>query len=195
MNLAEHQLPLVQHRRSHRTIELHIGEIAELFDSFDPCPFHERDINADAETYIVESVRELRGPPAAIVFHIDRTTDPAADAEMLEAAIHRHFGRKAQLESRELRSMLRRGWISLGIGLAFLFALLGASESARTDLFRGPLASVLRESLVIGGWVAMWRPLEVFLYDWWPVVGQRRVFAALARIPIRVRSGASPDRA
>jgi hypothetical protein len=195
MNLAAHLLPLVRHKRSQRTIDLHIGEMAELFDSFDPCPFHERDLDADAETYIVESVRELRGPPAAMVFHIDRTPDPAADAEMLEAAIHRHFGRKAQLESRELRAMLSRGWISLGIGLAFLFALLGASESAGTGLFPGPLASVLRESLVIGGWVAMWRPLEVFLYDWWPVAGQRRVFAALARIPIRVRSKSAPARA
>jgi hypothetical protein len=27
---------------------------------------------------------------------------------------------------------------------------------------------VIREGFLIGGWVAMWRPLEVFLYDWWP---------------------------
>jgi hypothetical protein len=30
-------------------------------------------------------------------------------------------------------------------------------------------------SLVIGGWVAMWRPMEVFLYDWWPVRAEARL--------------------
>jgi hypothetical protein len=187
VNLVARLLPFGRRKRLHRAIELHIGELAELFDSFDPCPFLERDLAAAAEEYIVESMRELHTPPTSMVFHIDRTTDAARDVEILETAIHRHFGRKTGLASRELRAMLRRGWISLAIGLAFLFALLGASESAHAGLFPSPLASVLRESLVIGGWVAMWRPLEVFLYDWWPVAGQRRMYAALARIPIRVR--------
>ena len=39
-----------------------------------------------------------------------------------------------------------------------------------------------RESLVIGGWVAMWRPLEIFLYDWWPLRRRELEFARLAKI-------------
>jgi len=27
----------------------------------------------------------------------------------------------------------------------------------------------VRESLLVGGAVAPWRPLEIFLYDWWPI--------------------------
>ena len=48
------------------------------------------------------------------------------------------------------------------------------------------MTRVLQESLLIGGWVAMWRPLEIFLYDWWPIVGQRRVYELLSRIPVRI---------
>ena len=30
-------------------------------------------------------------------------------------------------------------------------------------------AALIENSLVIGAWVALWRPIEIFLYDWWPI--------------------------
>ena len=48
------------------------------------------------------------------------------------------------------------------------------------------LGRVLQESLLIGGWVAMWRPLEVFLYDWWPIRAEARLFDRLATMPVRL---------
>jgi hypothetical protein len=106
--------------------------------------------------------------------------------EQLEKAIHEHFARKLQMANRELRVLLSRGWISLLIGLAFLGMLLGLSEVVARQMTPGPLAAVLRESLVIGGWVALCRPLEIFLYDWWPIVGQRKTYALLTRVPMNV---------
>lgn len=55
---------------------------------------------------------------------------------------------------------------------------------------------MLRESLLIGGWVAMWRPLEIFLYDWWPIRADARLFDRLAAMPVRIAThpvGASPE--
>ncbi len=40
-------------------------------------------------------------------------------------------------------------------------------------------------SLRIVGWVAMWRPLEIYLYDWWPIQGDQPLFERLARIRVR----------
>ena len=37
-------------------------------------------------------------------------------------------------------------------------------------------ARIVRESLHIGGWVAMWHPMETYLYGWWPVRRQGRIF-------------------
>jgi hypothetical protein len=158
------------------TIELHVREPDQLFDSFDPCPFYSRDLDADAEEYIIASVGELRQP-----------LDFIATA-MIETAVHQHFARKVGHSTRDLRLLLRRGWISLAIGLAFLVGLLGVSEIVG-ERVTGAFGAVLHESLVIGGWVAMWRPLEIFLYDWWPIAGQRRTYARLAKVPIRVRRG------
>jgi hypothetical protein len=48
------------------------------------------------------------------------------------------------------------------------------------------ITEVLHESLSIGGWVAMWRPLEIFLYDWWPIRAEARRFDRLAVMPVRL---------
>jgi len=72
------------------TIELHIREISQLFDSFDPCPFQERDLDADAEDYLVGSVQELKRKPGAIIVPRRRRNGTAGEAEMLETAIQRH---------------------------------------------------------------------------------------------------------
>jgi hypothetical protein len=174
---------------AHATIDLHIKETTQLFDSLDPCPFYERDLDAAAEEYILASARELRHSPAAIVIHIDQPGCGAAESEALERAIRRHFLRRAEISGQELRDLLRRGWISLVIGLGFLVTLLGVSELLGERMAPGPISMVLREGLVIGGWVAMWRPLEIFLYDWWPIAGLRRMYRQLSRLPIRVRPG------
>ena len=50
---------------------------------------------------------------------------------------------------------------------------------------------IIRESFVIGGWVALWRPLEIFLYDWWPIRAQARLFDRLGEMDVRVL-GAAP---
>jgi hypothetical protein len=42
------------------------------------------------------------------------------------------------------------------------------------------------EGLIILGWVANWRPLEIFLYDWWPLARRRRLFQRLAEMPVEV---------
>jgi hypothetical protein len=55
----------------------------------------------------------------------------------------------------------------------------------------GQWAFLLRESLLIGGWVAMWKPLEIFLYDWWPIVGERRLYDRLGKIKVQIIQGES----
>lgn len=44
---------------SRGVIEVRIRELAQLFNSLDPSPFHERDLDDDAEAYIVDWAREL----------------------------------------------------------------------------------------------------------------------------------------
>ena len=168
-------------------VELHIGELSQLFNSLDPSPFHEKDLDTDAEVYIVASARELPAKsPIALVMHLERPAELPDESRVVEEAIHVHFAREAQQLRWELGDLLRRGWVSLAIGLSFLAASMIGGQFVLRLLGASAFAIVLRESLLIGGWVAMWRPLEIFLYDWWPILGKRQFFDRLSRMPVRI---------
>jgi hypothetical protein len=81
---------------------------------------------------------------------------------------------------------MQDGRRSLLIGVAFLAACLTASRLL-FGVGSGAFSSVGRESLTIGGWVAMWRPLGIYLYDWWPLLRRQRILKKLSQMPVEVR--------
>lgn len=88
--------------------------------------------------------------------------------------------------------MFRAGHVSLSIGFAFLAGAFAASHYVGRLLPPRGFGGLLREGVIIGGWVAMWRPLGIFLYDWWPVLAEARLCDRLAAMPVRIRySGAA----
>jgi hypothetical protein len=80
---------------------------------------------------------------------------------------------------------MKRGRTSLIIGLLFLATCLLSSRLLLGD-YQGTWATIIRESLTIAGWVGMWRPMEVYLYDWWPLRRRARLYEKLSRIPVEV---------
>ena len=110
------------------------------------------------------------------------------DAQGLPAAIHNYFAYRAEAAARDLRVEFQRGRVSLMIGLAFLAACSGLRELLLIALPDNAVQRGLNEGLLIVGWVAMWRPLEIYLYDWWPHRRRRRLFERLAAIAIEVRT-------
>ena len=168
-------------------IKIHLRKLEQLFDSLDHSPFREKDLDRNAEEYIVDSIKELPSrAPCELVIYLDQSASLADEGSIIEEAIHVHFARRAQVLRRALRQLLRRGWISLGIGLSFLVTFFLVGQFIRRLLGESQWGTLLRESLLIGGWVAMWKPLEVFLYDWWPILGERRIHDRLSRIKVRI---------
>ena len=91
-----------------------------------------------------------------------------------------------------LNQLIRTGLISLAIGLAFLSLALTASAALAPWAETYRTISIFREGLLICGWVAMWRPLQIFLYDWWPILGERRIFDRLGRMPVQIVCDGNP---
>jgi len=52
-----------------------------------------------------------------------------------------------------------------------------------------PVGKVVNTGFTILGWVAMWRPLEALLYNWWPLLQRRRRPERLERAPVEIREG------
>lgn len=176
-----------------RVIEVHVAELRRLFNEIDPSPLRGRDLDPRVETFIVETSRVLpRNAALELRVHLDRSPDPAADAAVLGDAVPQYFRAEAASARLRLRHLFRDGRVSLAVGVAFLSLSLAASESLRT---LGDPIGMLRESLLIGGWVAMWRPMEVFLYDWWPIRAEARLYDRLAAMRIRVQCREGSDAA
>ena len=174
-------------------VEVYIRELDQLFDSLDPSPFHDKGLDSAAEEYIVASAKELpTGAPEALVVYLDRAPGSADEGRVLGDAIRKHFARRARLLRWEFRRLMRRGTVSLLIGLTVLAAALGAGEALTRMLGAGHVATVLGQSLHIGGWVAMWHPMEIFLYEWWPVLNNARLHERLSRMPVRIVYTHSP---
>ena len=158
-----------------------------MFDSLDHSPFREKDLDRNAEEYIVDSIKELPAKThCEIVIYLDEPIGLSTQSSAVAEAVHVHFSRRAQVSRQNLRQLLRRGSISLGIGLSFLVTFFLLGQASRRIMGEGQWAYLLRESLMIGGWVAMWKPLEIFLYDWWPIVGERRLYDRLSRIKVQI---------
>lgn len=169
-----------------RVIEVRVTELRQLFNAIDPSPFRERDLDPRAEDFIVEWARDLpRTAPLALLVHLERAAGRPDEATLLGQAIHQYFKDRAASSRRRLRELFRRGRISLLIALAFLGASLTLSDLIG-NVGESGFAAVMREGFIIGGWVAMWRPLEVFLYDWWPIRGEARLFDRLSEMPVRI---------
>jgi hypothetical protein len=167
-------------------IEVRVAELRRLFNAIDPSPFHERDLDPRAEAFIVDWARELpRDAPLALRVHLDRACGRDDEADKLGEAIHEYFAARALDQRRQLRELFRRGRISLAIALVFLGAAMAASDVIG-GLTANRFAAVVSEGLLIGGWVAMWRPLEVFLYDWWPIKREAELFDRLSVMPVRI---------
>lgn len=176
------------------SIELRVDEIAQLFDTLDPFPFSERDLDAHAEEYIVGWARELpRDTPLKIVVHFPGTSGQIRAAADLNSAFARYFSYRAATIQRELNELLRIGRRSLLIGISILVACLTAAHLAAGWLTEVPFQRLIEESFLILGWVANWRPLEIFLYDWWPLRRRRNLYRRLAAATVEARPEPKPE--
>lgn len=168
-------------------IELRIAAIDQLFQSLDPFPFREKDLDAAAEDYIVGWARELpRDGPLRIVVHLPHAEAAQARAADIGSALARFFAYRADRQSRDLAELFGQGRTALAIGMAILAACFLLARLAADHLAPGPFAGPVEESLLILGWVANWRPLEIFLYDWWPIARRRRLYRRLSAAKVEL---------
>lgn len=171
-------------------IELRLRELNQLFDSFDPAPFHEKDLDADAEEFITSWAGEYP-PDAPLVFRLHLPADQRRfePERIVTDAIRNYFTYRAGLARLEVRRTLQQGRATFAVGVLFLAICMGLRQLLREVTGGGEGWHVVEEGLLIVGWVAMWKPLDLLLYDWWPVRRRRRTFENLSRMRVEVQYG------
>lgn len=171
-------------------IEIRLASPGQLFNTLDPTPFREGDLAPEAEEYILDWAGELPPKaPLAIILHVPPAEAASPAAAALPASVAGHFARRADTATRDLRRNFRDGRAALAVGLAILGACLGVALLLTPEGEARGLARFVQESFVIVGWVALWKPAEILLYDWLPIARKRALFRRLAAAPVRVAAG------
>jgi hypothetical protein len=177
-----------QHGTSAATVSIHVRDLAQLFNSLDPSPFWDRDLDREAAEFIEEEFSEKRSSRA---WHLHvHTSGGDALAADLQAAIEHYYERLASSARRRLRDQIRFGQLALLGGIVIFLV----SMTARTILARAlPTGAprMLDEGLIILAWLALWRPAESLVYGWVPLYRKRRLYERLAAIRVSVRVEAS----
>jgi hypothetical protein len=166
------------------TIELKVERIGALFDAFDPFPLPSRDLSQAAENFIVSWAREAPGDARLRIRIHAPPGDP--DEAMVGDAFANHFNYRARVTTADLRELFRVARLSLAIGLAVLAACVLVARVLSALVHDATLVRVITEGLLILGWVANWRPIELLLYDWWPLVRRGRLYRRLAEAPVEL---------
>jgi DNA-directed RNA polymerase subunit L len=174
------------HPAHSHSISLRIHDITQLFNSMDPSPFIEKDLDEKAEVFIVGWAQEFpANAKIKLRVHLEQWPSEGDPKELIRQAVHNHFAHLTELNRLEFKALMKQGRTSLLIGLCCLVISLVSSKML-THGEAGTWASILRESLTIAGWVAMWRPMQIYLYDWWPLRRRGRLYDKLSRMPVEV---------
>jgi hypothetical protein len=143
------------------------------------------------EVFIVSWARSARRDASfALRVHVDRPGVPD-QIDASRDAIHAFFRHQSLFTQRKLSQLFRVGRTSLLIGVVFLAVSLTLAGLLESSLGESRIGALIREGMVIGGWVAMWRPLEIFLYDWWPIQSERKLYDRLSVMPVNITFKAS----
>lgn len=174
-------------KRAMQSLELSIANPMQLFNSMDPAPFRERDLDVEVVAYILEWAHETaRDAPLGLHVTLPRGSGFEGAAGVLADAVHESFRQRASSNRRKLKRLFRDGRHSLLIGLSFLAMAIFISDYISGLISNESSAWLLQESVVIGGWVALWYPLNIFLYDWWPIRAEIRLFDRLGNMEVSV---------
>lgn len=171
-------------------IDLSVARTEALFESLDPSPFHERDLDPKAISYVVGWAREAPSDAAFLLrIHMPAAEATRADVGEIGPAIRQNFTDWLASAERDRREQFRLGRIYLLVGLTMFTLCLLARRALPGLLGDSPLTQFLGEGLAILGWVSNWRPIETFLYDWWPLYRTARLYRRLSKADVEIVAG------
>jgi len=167
-------------------IEIKLTSVPQLFNTFDPAPFYEKELDTEAESYIVDTVQDFPAKTGFLIhIYLPAALAGTEEAKKIVPAIHNHFRYRMLVTERKFRERFRFGRVSLIIGISFLAIALIASQlvASLNNLF---VAQLLSYALLIIGWVAMWQPITTLLYELWPIIRKKRIYEKISRMEIAI---------
>ena len=142
-------------------------------------------LTTDAEEFIVEEAEALP-LKATINIKVQLASSEVKHKDDIAPAIHRHFAYRREQSQKEYKRIFKYGWRILFIALALLAVIFSITEIAFYYMPDNKPVLFIHESFIILSWVALWRPLELLLYEWYPVKTDINLYTRLEQCNVQV---------
>lgn len=170
-------------QKNHNLIEINVKSLHQLFDARDPAPFRERDLDDDFIDYLNASIEALQfNSKLTLKILLQEAESSDFPAKLIEDSMRTAFKYRMELAQMQFKSSYRRAQVFLLIGFVFLFICLSLARLIPTE----GLWITIKEGLLIFGWVSIWKPIELVLFDWLPFFEKRRTFKRLSAAEIQI---------
>ena len=151
----------------HQIIEVRIGTIGQFYQTLDPSPDLEKDLNPDTVEYLIDTTEEMKNQKEEV--HIDLYLEYSLfqNNELksrMEKSIPAYFSRRVDILEHKHRMSHKKARKNLIRGLAFLIVCVALSVIL-TNFVDNALVYAFGQSLTVIGWVALWNPAEFYLYN------------------------------
>lgn len=169
-------------------IELRIRTLGQLFESMDPAPFRDKALDEKAARYLLDAVREHpRDTALRVLLHLPESLRQSA--HHVPEAIRNHFQFAVAQAVRERRWHMAAGWRALLLGVLVLSVCITLGTVIAGQLADSSRAGlkVIDEGLLILGWVALWRPLDILLFDRLEMSKALAELRRLTDVPVELR--------
>ena len=177
-------------KRRHYDIILHLNDARELFEPPE-CDYLSGDARyaSGVETIVDElKPQSLTAQTHTTIVLPEDKIEPGLE-QKIGAAISRYCQHRIQRGKRELIALRWKGLKALQDGLIFLAACLLISFAFENAEFLPEfLRRFLAEGFLIAGWVSLWHPIEVLLYEWWPFSRENRIYESILKMEIIVKA-------
>ena len=170
-------------------VDVAVESVEWLFDHRDPAPFRDRDLHPSLVEYLTECADDLlRVERLRVRFWLSKAPGELDDVGV---AYFAHFEDALARLHRVNAKRLRLGVSALVIAVVVIVVLFALSAVLRRTV-TGTVGTALVEGIVILGWVVLWRPADVLLYDWIPIRRQRRIVSKLLAADVKLQIGQPP---
>ncbi|MBI4883586.1 MAG: hypothetical protein HY826_05965 [Actinobacteria bacterium] len=180
--MEQRNWPRTRDELNESPIQVRVATVEHIFNPMDPTPLDERSLNQEVADWIEEWAEDLeKNEPITVEIYVADGRLAGRERAIVNG-LHNHFEYREWQSARQLRKLLREGRLSLLIGIVAIAGFNAASRAIGGSA--NPVIEVVHDGLAVLGWVSMWKPLEILLYDWWPIRRERRACLRLAEATV-----------
>lgn len=158
-------------------VEVRAESACGLFSSFDPAPMAGRRLSPEVDSYILGCVKEIDGA-GAVGLRIALPEGEAGFCDDVREAFCRHYAASAANRRAELRQHFKDAGVMLLKGVCFALVLIGIANLV------AQIADTILISKIVSGlslivWVSLWKPVDMLLYEWRPIMDEVKLLDRL----------------